>query len=76
MTLLQGQKDIHYKITQILSQDENLKRRLFSFGLTEGSVVSIIHSSMYKSNIAIIVGNSQVALRNNEASQICIELAN
>ncbi|MCE3036477.1 ferrous iron transport protein A [Helicobacter sp. faydin-H20] len=73
MTLMQGDKETDYRIVKIISSDENLLRRLSSFGITKGSIVRLLHCSLNKTNLAIIVGNSQVALRDCEAKQIYIE---
>lgn len=73
MNLMCGDKGVEYRIISIQTDDENLIRRLASFGIIKGSLIKLLHCSINKANLAIVVGSSQVALRDCEAKQIFIE---
>ncbi len=50
-----------------------LKQRLASFGLIRGAIVKIIDCSIRKSTIEIMVDNTLLALRKQEAEKIEVE---
>ncbi|MDD7567167.1 MAG: FeoA family protein [Helicobacter sp.] len=70
MNLYDCQKGKYYKITQLKTQDEILKHRLLTMGIYENAIISISHTTLTKSTIAVMIGNTQIALRGNEAKSI------
>jgi len=50
-----------------------LKQRLASFGLIRGAIIKIIDCSIRKSTIEIMVDNTLLALRKQEAEKIEVE---
>ncbi len=67
--LKKGQKAIIKKI----DANPELKQRLFSLGVVKGAEVEVVDCSLGKSTIEIKVGNSLIALRENEANLIEVE---
>ena len=56
-----------------IETDEVLKGRLNSFGIARGSELSIEACSMGKQTIEIMVDDTLIGLRSEEASQIKVE---
>jgi len=56
-----------------IETDEALKGRLNSFGIARGSELSIEACSMGKQTIEILVDDTLVGLRSEEASKIKVE---
>lgn len=56
------------------STNDELKERLFSFGIRTGKKVKKINSSLGGKTIAIELDHSCVILRNSEASVINVEI--
>ncbi len=57
------------KVTVINAKDE-LKKRLFSFGIRKDSLVKVKTMSMAKSTMEIEVGTTKLAMRFAEAKEI------
>ncbi|CAA6814467.1 MAG: Unknown protein [uncultured Sulfurovum sp.] len=60
-------------IIQKISNDEELKSRLYSLGVAKGSEVYLEACSIGKYNFAIVVDDTVIGLRASEAEQISIE---
>ncbi len=58
-------------VIKIDAKDE-LKQRLFSFGLRKNSVLKIKATSMAKSTMEIEIGSTLIALRYEEAKSILV----
>jgi len=56
-----------------IDTEEALKRRLASFGVVRGSELSIEACSMGKQTMEILVDETLIGLRGNEAKQIEVE---
>jgi Fe2+ transport system protein FeoA len=56
-----------------IETDEELKGRLFSFGLARGSEFTIEACSLGKQTIEIMVDDTLIGLRAEEASKIKVE---
>ena len=56
-----------------IETNEELKGRLFSFGLARGSEFSIEACSLGKQTIEIMVDDTLIGLRGEEASKIKVE---
>jgi Fe2+ transport system protein FeoA len=67
--LKQGERAIIQKI----SSPEELKSRLYSFGVAKGSEFYVEACSIGKHNLAIVVDDTVIGLRSSEASQISIK---
>ena len=61
-------------IIRSISTDEELKSRLYSFGVAKGSEVYVEACSIGKYNLAIVVDDTVIGLRTSEASQITVNL--
>lgn len=73
MTLFEGTINKLYKINAIQTNDEVLKHRLLSLGITKDSQVSIERFSSNKATLAILIDRAKIALRNTEAQHIIVE---
>lgn len=69
--LKQGERGLVKKIN---SSDRDLKERLISFGITKDSQIVMKHCNANRKNIEISVDKSFVALREQEAKVIEIEV--
>jgi ferrous iron transport protein A len=67
--LLQNQEAIITK----LNCNEELKQRFYSFGLIEGATIEVAHCAIGKKTIEVIVDNTSIAIRNEEAKQIIVD---
>lgn len=56
-----------------ITADKTLKSRFNSFGITKGTRVSVITTTMGKETLEIKVNKTKIALRVSEASKIEIE---
>jgi len=72
MKLSELQKGDHAVIKKIETNEE-LKGRLFSFGLARGSEFSIEACSLGKQTIEIMIDDTLIGLRGEEASKIEVE---
>ena len=61
-------------IIESISTDEELKSRLYSFGVAQGSELYVEVCSVGKHNLAIVVDDTVIGLRRFEASQIEVKL--
>ncbi len=59
-------------IKKILAK-EPLKSKLLSMGITRGEKVKVLKHTLAKNTFDIEVGNSSIALREEEAAQIEVE---
>ena len=59
-------------IIQKISTDESLKSRLFSFGVGRGSELSVEACSIGKQTMAIVVDDTLIGLRTDEAREIVV----
>ncbi|PAF41481.1 FeoA family protein [Helicobacter sp. 11S03491-1] len=73
MTLDQCQKGEPYKIKSIHFCDDALRNRFISFGITQDAIVTLLYASTKKSTLAVIINQSQIALRDYEAKHIQVE---
>ncbi len=73
MTLFEGTINKPYKISAIQTDDEALKHRLLSLGITKDSQVLIERFSSNKATLAILINRAKIALRDTEAQGIMIE---
>ncbi len=58
---------------QKITAEEPLKSRLFSFGFTRGNKVTVAEYTLTKQTYDVIIEDSQVALRAEEAEKILVE---
>ncbi len=65
-----GEKGI---VKKIHTSNRELKERLISFGVTRNSEVEVKHCNLHRQNIEIVVSNTCLALRQEEAKVIEIE---
>lgn len=72
ITLLDMQINEEAKVCRIDAHEE-LKQRLFSFGLRKGSHLKIKAMSIGKRTIEVEVGSTRMALRDCEAERIFVE---
>lgn len=73
MTLLDGQENKTYKISSIQTDNETLRHRFLSLGITKDSLVLIERFSSNKATLAIQVNHAKIALRDTEAQHIIVE---
>lgn len=73
MTLFEGQENKTYKISAIQTNNEALKHRFLSLGITKDSHVLIERFSSNKATLAIQIDNAKIALRDTEAQNIVVE---
>jgi Fe2+ transport system protein FeoA len=73
MLLSNLDKNINAKIIKIDCKDE-LKQRFYSFGLIQGTQVSIEKISPTKGAIVLLVDDTSVAIRLDEAKYIKVEV--
>ena len=60
------------KILKISSNNE-LKQRFYSFGIIKGAVIEVIKISFAKNTLEILVDDTSIGMRIQEASQITVE---
>ena len=73
MKLSDVKKNGRVKIINFLDVDENLYMRFLSFGLIRDKEIVIKNCSPFKTNVEIMIDNSFVALRREEAELIEVE---
>lgn len=73
MTLFEGQENKTYKINEIATDNEALKHRFLSLGITKNSRVIIERFSSKKATLAIQIDSAKIALRDTEAQHIVVE---
>jgi len=73
MLLSNLNKDIDAIITKVNSNEE-LKQRFYSFGLIKGTPIKVEKLSPTNDTIAIIVDDTSIALRIDEAKKIEVEI--
>ena len=61
-------------IIRSISTDEELKSRLYSFGVAKGSELYVEACSIGKHNLAIVVDDTVIGLRASEAEQIRVSV--
>ena len=71
--LLTDLKKHQKAVVKKINATPELKQRLFSFGIVKGSPIEVVDCSLNKSTIEIKVGNTLLALRENEAKAIEVE---
>lgn len=72
MDLTQVQFGKKYAIQKVTAE-EPLRSRLFSFGFTKGNEVTVLEYTLTKQTYDVIIEDSQVALRAEEAQNILVE---
>lgn len=72
MTLYDAKPNNTYLVTQILTQDNDLKSFLFTLGLMEGEKVFVL--TLAKSNMTIKIKNSRYNIDKNLSKIISVEL--
>ena len=70
MKLSEVKKNGEVKIVDFIDVDENLYMRFLSFGLVKDKKIVIKNCSPFKTNVEIMIDNSFIALRREEAEQI------
>ena len=55
-----------------INVDGELKKRFFALGLKEGSYVQVLRRAKFGGPMHLRVGTSELILRLNEASSICL----
>jgi ferrous iron transport protein A len=73
MTLDQLKENTQAQITKIKSNDE-LKQRFYSFGIIKGSVITVSKISLAKNTIEIIVEDTSIGMRIEEAKHIEVKV--
>jgi len=73
MKLSDVKKNGRVKIINFLDVDENLYMRFLSFGLIRDKEIVIKNCSPFKTNVEIMIDNSFIALRREEAELIEVE---
>ena len=73
MNLSELQINQHAKIKKIDCNDE-LKQRFYSFGIIKGADIFIQNISLARNTIEIVVEDTSIALRLEEAKSIEVEL--
>ncbi len=73
MKLTELQINQKAKVTKIDCQEE-LKQRFYSFGIIRGAEIFIQNSSLARNTIEIVVEDTSIALRTEEAKTIEVEL--
>jgi ferrous iron transport protein A len=73
MTLDQLKENTEAQITKINSNNE-LKQRFYSFGIIKGSVISISKISLAKNTLEVIVEDTSIGMRIEEAKQIEVKV--
>ena len=63
------------QVAKILSveADDDIKHRLFSFGINRGAKIKVKTVSINKATIEVEIGSTLVALRNDEAKKIKVD---
>ncbi len=61
-----------YKVAKVTAAEPS-KSRLFSFGFTKGNEVTVLEYTLTKQTYDVIIEDSQVALRAEEAQNIMVE---
>lgn len=74
MLLNEVEKNSRGKILSINTDDKSLKERLRSFGVKINSTVLVKEFSANRSTMSILVGKTVLALREEEAKKIEIEV--
>jgi len=72
MTLDELNENCESKILNISCNNE-LKQRFYSFGIIKGSFIKVSKVSLAKNTIEVIVEDTSIGMRINEAKQITIE---
>jgi ferrous iron transport protein A len=72
MNLTEVEYNKKYTIKRV-NATEPLKSRLLSFGFTKGDSVVVTEYTLTKQTYDVRVGDSQVALRSEEAQSILVE---
>jgi len=61
-------------IVKKIDGSKEIRQRFASFGLLKGAELELIDYTMTKSNLEIMVGNTLLALRKEEADNIEVEV--
>lgn len=61
------------KITGFHTENNALKNRFISFGITKDKIAQVLHHSIKRSTLAVAIGGVQIALRDSEARAIKVE---
>jgi ferrous iron transport protein A len=72
MRLDQLEENIEVEIVKITCNDE-LRQRFYSFGIIKGAIIKIAKISLAKNTIEVIVDDTAVGMRIEEAKQIEIK---
>lgn len=57
-----------------INANEELRKRLYSFGIVKQSIVKMIEHTLAKNTIEIKINNTRIGMRNEEAKAIEVEL--
>jgi len=74
MNLSQLKENQKAKVKNIHCQDD-LKQRFYSFGIFRNSEIEVEHISLAKNTIEIVVDDTAIALRMEEAKTIEVEVS-
>lgn len=72
-TLNELQPGMHAKVLNLQTDDE-MKRRLLDIGLVEGTDIECLFQSFSKDPVAFLIRGAVIALRNEDAKKIEIEI--
>ena len=72
INLTQAKSGKEYMIKQITAK-EPIRGRLLSFGFAKGNNVAVLEYTLTKQTYDVIIEDSQVALRKEEAESILVE---
>lgn len=61
------------RILDCKTQDEALRDRIISFGITKDKVCQVLSHSIGRLAVAVLIEGTRVALRDNEAKMIIVE---
>lgn len=73
MTLYDCDVGKQCKIVRFETQDYALKDRFMSFGIVKDKVCCVVSHSIRRLAVAVMVGDTQIALRDSEAKSIIVE---
>lgn len=72
INLTQAKSGKEYTIKQITAK-EPIRGRLLSFGFAKGNNVAVLEYTLTKQTYDVVIEDSQVALRKEEAESILVE---
>lgn len=74
INLTEAKAEKEYTIKQITAK-EPIRARLLSFGFAKGNKITVLEYTLTKQTYDVVIEDSQVALRKEEAESILVEEA-